>query len=281
MAEGAVHREDAALAGGASGGCVEPPPEEGEEVERAIDRHAQRNRGGHHTANIERRAGPADQPKQEDHRKDVGHHRHQPRQHPPLHEHHDQCDQHAGGEKAGEQIVEQRLLDRIDQRHHAGVIGKHPPGSSPVALDDRIDAFPHPGEKLAKVCTGERCDPAGHPPELGFGEITHDAHVGQSREALLQLAGHDRFQGPATHAGEFGQVGEERGCGDDAGDAGHGGQLSPHLLHHFQPFGGPHCRVCGKPQHHFHRHQRPDRLFQPGIVVDHAAPRLKERVDPD
>ena len=201
--------EHAAVGAGRRG--AEPAAEEGEEVEGAVDRHPQRDRCGHHAADVEGGACPAEEPEHEDRGEHVGDHRDEPSHHVALHGDHHQRDHHEGGDKTREQVGEERFLDGVDEWHGAGVIGDHAAIRAAMGGDDGVDPGADHAEEVPEVDARERRGPGRHPPQLLALDIPHDPHVVEARETLLELPGGDRSGRLAAEPGADVEIGEERG----------------------------------------------------------------------
>ena len=264
---------------GAARALRQAPAEKCEEVERAIHRHAQRDRRGHHAADIQGGAGPPQRTEQEDHRKHVGDHRHQPGHHSPLDRHHHQRDHATRREETREQVVQKRLLDRVDQRHHAGKVGPHAFRRAAVRRHDRLDAVADHLEKLAVVDASKRGGAGCHTPELNALDLADDPHVGKAGEVRLELTRDHRLAGRGERARRRLRLRHEQRRRHHARHPWQLPERRPHLPGHVEPLRRANARRLGKTQHHLHRHQRTDVLLQPAVVADHAGLRREQRVD--
>ncbi|MFN9953538.1 MAG: hypothetical protein ACK55I_10580, partial [bacterium] len=127
----------------------------------------------------------------------------------PFHHHHHQRDHAEGRQEAREQIAEQRLLDGVDERHGAGVRGADAPLRPAVAGHDRLHDAAHVREQVAVVEAGERGRAGRHPPQLAAIVHAHEPHIGELRQAGLELPGEHGLAGSGPGAGRGGRLRHE------------------------------------------------------------------------
>ena len=251
----------------------------GQEVERAIDRHAQRDRRRHHAANVEGGAGPSQEPKEEDHRKHVGDHRHRTGHHAPLHRHHHQRDHPACRKKTREQVVEECLLDRVDQAHHAGVVGPYALRGAAVGRHDRLHVVADHLQEIAVVDARKRGGAGGDPPELFAIDATNHPQLRKAGEARLEFAGDHRLPCRRERARRRLLPRHEERRRHHTRHTRQSAERRPHFAHHVESLRRTDLRCAAEPQQHFHRRERTDVLLQPAVVADHPGLGREQRVD--
>ena len=116
----------------------------------------------------------------------------------------------AGREEAREQVAEQRVLDRVDQRHRAGVFGRHAAAGPAVVHDHRLDHPSDLSEKDGVVETAEGRGAGGHPPELAPVDVPNQPHRRELGEPGLEPPGDHHLAGHRQRDRGVGQIGHER-----------------------------------------------------------------------
>jgi len=234
-------------------------------VDGVVDGDSECHGGRHDRPGVHHDSQQAHGSEDDGHGEEAGHDQQQARRQVAHEEHHGDPDEDQVADKAQDQAVEHRVLGLVDQRHQAGVGGREPfDALVAVGVEDGFDDGADVLDEFTVVQVREGAHPSADAPQL-LGLLGAEV-VAEVLAVLVQL----HNPRPAFHQpGPFGQGSREGRRRQGAADLGHGADRlldRGYQLHLAQQVELALLLVHADDD--FHGHQRPQVLFQPGIVVE-------------